>query len=176
MLPMDTVYLIGSFLPWRYRIQPITKVWLCFFLHDRRLKRIRLKRWQTKLLLYTYLKLDIVQYSWRKFAKKQLQLKRRRRHWNSNILSWKAAVTHYMTHKRCQSCGNTTQSLVFDTYLCNVCRRSSRKTQAYMITTGHAQYLGLGKKELANIPFYVGRMRCKLRFKIEIDKALSSVV
>lgn len=169
VLPMDMVYLIGSFLNWKYRIEPITKIWLLHFLKQ----RMTLNKWKSKLRMYSYMKLNIkpAWLSWKRFAQKHLHLKRRRRNKAYN-LSWKATVIYSMTNKRCQSCGCTTKSNVFGTYLCIKCRQNSSKLYAHMLTTTEARALGLSTRELAQIPFHRATMRSKVRFKVDILRAL----
>lgn len=168
LLPMDTVYWIGSFLSWSLRVQPITKKWLLFFLQQ----KMTLRKWKSKLQMYSYMKIRLkpAWLSWSRFAQKHLHLKRRRRN-RQDRLSWKATVIHFMTNKRCQSCGSTTTSNVFGTHLCRRCCQNSAKINAHMITTGEARRLGMSTSELAKIPFHNGPMRSRLRFKIDILQA-----
>jgi len=172
MLPLEMVYLVGSFLPWRDRIQTITKSWLLYFLQRKR----RVTRWKSKRLLYSYMNIGLRRpwLTWKKFAIRQCQLKRRKRN-HQHELSWKAAVAHYMVSNRCQSCGQTTKSNVFGTHLCTRCRSSPGKIHTYMITTGQALALGLRKTELETIPFHRGNMGSKLRFKRDVLAVLGSL-
>ena len=173
LLPMDIVYLIGSFWNWKYRVQTISKQWLCHFLK----KKIRLNKWKSKLRMYSYMRLNLNPslnphwLSWKKFAKKQLQLKRRKRDRHFD-LSWKASVIHFMTINRCKSCGRHTKANVFGTHLCLKCRQNPFKVNAYMITTTKAMAMGLNRLQLATIPYHNGSMRSKVRFEIDVLQAL----
>jgi len=172
---MDMVYLIGSFWKWKYRVQPISKQWLCRFLK----KKIRLNKWKSKIRIYSYMRLNLVPtlpshwLSWKKFAKKQLQLKQRKRDRHFN-LSWKASVIHFMTVNRCKSCGRTTKSNVFGTHLCLQCRQNPLKVNAYMITTTEAMAMGLSRQQLALIPYHSGTMRAKVRFEVDVLQAVDT--
>ena len=55
LLPMDMVYLIGSFWNWKYRVQTISKQWLYRFLN----KKIKLNKWKSKLRMYSYMRLNL---------------------------------------------------------------------------------------------------------------------
>ena len=85
LLPIHILFVIGGYLPWYDRVQPITKGWLDHFLKT----RIRLTQWKSKRLLFTYMNMHLIDENWEQFAKQQLGLKRRLR--NSNI-TWQTDV------------------------------------------------------------------------------------
>ncbi len=172
ILPMDVIYYLMHFLPWWMRAAPVSKIWIGHVLD----KRILVRHWKSKRLLFSYLTLWGARpsWSWKFFAVHVCRLKQRSRNqeWN---LSWRAAAVRHMTQKRCQSCGVTTTSNVFGTYLCKNCRSSKRKIHAYMLTTGQAKTrTGISKRLLDTIPYYRGGMGARLRFATDIHLLLSS--
>lgn len=171
-LPMDVIYHLMQFLPWWLQAQPLSKLCIRHALD----KQIVVRHWKSKRLLFSYLMLwgPRPSWSWKFFAMHVCRLKKRARN-RSFELRWKAAAIRHMTQQRCQSCGRTTSSNVFGTYLCKSCRCSKRKVHAYMLTTGQAKaYTGISKRLLDTIPYHRGPMGARLRFAIDIHQLLFS--
>ena len=172
VVPLDVVFEIVSFLPWWNRAQPISKMWI-----DRIFRKaIRLNKWKSKRLMFTYLKMWGERQNrwttWEEFAVEQCGLTRRVRN-GAFRLTWEAAVERYVNVNRCQACGRKTGSSVSGTFLCMCCRKSRGKINACMVTTGEALVLGASKSMLKSMPFYRGSMGAKLRFRRDVIDKIS---
>ena len=179
MLNFDVIFLIVAFMKYRNSIAPVSKRWV---VHNLKQRNMRLSLWKTKRLVFTYLKMfGTVQntwLTWQNFAHKQLQLTRRSRNIAGN-LSWKEAVVRTMTWNKCQGCGKQSNSNVFGTCICAICRNSQKKINCYMISTGKAVLKGKAYGVPASIiiamPFYRTGYS-KNRFNIDVNSAIARFV
>ena len=118
MLPIVIVYKILSYLRWKRRTQLITKEWLFLQLQ----RRIKLRRWYSKVRMYSYIKVFGLRcsQSWHRFCIQSLnvQCRSRNRHYR---LTWEAAASNYF-RKRCRGCGCKSKASVFGEVICQDCR------------------------------------------------------
>jgi hypothetical protein len=173
-LNLDVIFYIGEFMCFYDRIAPISKQLVKY--HILR-KGMQLHSWKSKRLVFTYIMMygtvTRTWLTWVAFAKKQLQIKRRKRN-VAGVLSWKEAVISHMSRDRCQGCGKITITSVFGTHICPLCRGIPyplKKKNCYMISTSSAlakaKRWGVPARIVRELRFY--RMgHCKLRFEVEV--------
>ena len=176
LLCFDVIFLIGEFMFFTDRIAPTSKM---IVKHHLKRKSMCLHAWESKRLVFTYLKMfGPVRHTWltwKRFGKKQLQLTRRTRNF-SGKLSWKESVRRKMTWGVCQGCGKSTQAIVFGTPICAICRGLPFKLNCYMITTEKAvqkaSRRGVPAQVVRNMPYHqMGQ--CRLRFNAEVNKTIA---
>ena len=169
MLPLDVVYYIRDYLPWRYRCITVSKAWL----RDSLRRRVKHHRWRTKRRLYCYMKLfgpEFVGYSWQSFCRKVLGVRRRATNYSGH-LSWRAAAARRFDHYHCVGCGSKTYANVLGVSLCAYCRYDRRLINCYMVKVYQAKARGIPKRILDKVPYHQG-MGCRLRFWQDIQAAL----
>ena len=151
MLPVVIVYEILSYLRWKERTRLICRDWLFKSLK----KRVRLKKWKSKLKIYSYLKTFgcfFVHQSWSNFCIRHLGVHSRAR--NSNYrLTWKAAAKKYMK-TRCKCCGSSSRSNVFGTVICTQCRFNRKFRYAYILNTSRALHMGIPRDVIKRVPYH----------------------
>lgn len=162
LLPYELIWHIRSYMLWKHKTLLINKQWL----YEVFRRRYRLKKWSSKIKLYSYMKIfgpRFVNYSWESFARTVCGCKRRRRnvHWR---LTWREAVKHALCQNKCQSCGKKTHTNVFGVHLCLNCRKSPHKRYAYMVNIREALSMGISRKALNEIPFHNAGLYGKYRF------------
>jgi len=176
ILCYDVILYIGEFMYFLDRIAPTEKR---IVKHHLRRKSMRLHSWESKRLVFSYLKMfgtvKNTWLTWKRFGKKQLEITRRTRNF-AGKLSWKESVVRKMTWGTCQGCGKSTQSVVFGTAICGICRGLPFKTNCYMITTEKAvrkaKRRGVPTAFIRQMPFH--RMgQCRLRFNVDVNKAIA---
>lgn len=169
MLPLEIIYHIRDFLPWRYRTILVSRGWLYGALQS----TYRRHRWCDKRKLFSYLCVfgqQFVGISWPKFCKGLLGVHRRARNKHFR-LTWRAAAFKFFNVCRCEGCGKRTYATVFDIYLCDRCRYRRRLINCYMVKVYQAKALGIPKRILDIVPYHQG-MGCRLRFWADIQRAL----
>ena len=170
-LPLEIVFEIRSFLPWRDRFKMISREWIQFGL--RRLRHI--SRWRSHRLVFSYLCVfgpNFAGISWRRFCH-IIGLLRRSRNRLYN-LSWRAAAQHYMYLNRCQACGLKTKALVMGVHLCGRCRRKSKLKYTYMINVKEALQMGVPRHVLDRLPYH-RQQYSHMRFFHQIKDAMESI-
>jgi hypothetical protein len=171
MLPLEIVYHIRDFLPWRHKAIMVSKEWL-----QTVLKRTAiLNKWRSKRLMYSFLNVfghKFVHRKWSSFCCLQLSLVKRVRNHN-NCLSWKATAEKYFNVCRCEACGVKTFSFVFEIYLCSKCRFNKKLVNCYMVKVYQAKEMGVSKRILDRVPYHQGS-GCRLRFWKDIVNAIES--
>lgn len=171
MLPIELVYHIRDYMPWRYRAILVSREWL----HGALKGRLRRRRWRDKRRLFSYMNVfgrHYVQMSWRILCTKLLNVQRRARN-QHHTLTWKAAARKYFNICRCEGCGCRTYAMVFDIHLCGRCRYRPRLVNCYMLKVYQAKNLGVPKRILDRVPYHQG-MGCHLRFWSDIQHALNN--
>lgn len=171
MLPLELVYHIRDYMPWRYRAILVSRDWLFGALVGKSSRR----RWRDKRRLYSYLCVfgqTFVKLSWPAFCQRLLHVHRRARNTHFR-LTWRAAADKYFNVCRCEGCGRRTYAVVFDIYLCGRCRYRRRLVNCYMVKTYQAKAAGVPKRVLDRVPYHRGTMGCHLRFWADIDAALN---
>jgi hypothetical protein len=167
MLPIEIVYEILSYLRWKQRTGLICRDWLFKSLK----KRVRLKKWKSKLKIYSYLKTFgcfSVHQSWSNFCIRHLGVCRRSRDIHYR-LTWKAAAKKYMK-KRCKCCGNYSNSNVFGIVICTRCRFNRKFKYSYMVTTTHALRIGMTRKVIKNVCYHkYGQARLRFLHELNIE-------
>jgi hypothetical protein len=175
-LNFDVIYYIGEFMPFLERIAPTSKRLVKYHLLR---KSMRLHAWPCKKLVFTYLKMfgpvRKTWLTWKRFGRKQLQLRRRTRNFYGR-LSWKESVIRKMNWGMCQGCGNSTQAIVFGTPICAICRGLPYKPNCYMITTEKAVQKsvrrGVPAALIRQLPYHL-MGQCRLRFNVEVNKVIA---
>jgi len=170
MLPFELVYHIRDFIPWRYKAIMVSREWLNTVLK----KRVRVRKWRNKRLIYSYLKVfgpGFVNMTWSHFCWVKLGLYRRARN-HSDRLTWKAAAKKHFNISRCVACGTRTHSIVFDIYLCSRCRYNKKLINCYMVKVYQAKALGVPKRILDKVPYHRGS-GSHLRFWKDIQAAIA---
>lgn len=163
-IPDDVLRIIFAFLPWRFRCRMISRSWLQITLA----KRIRLYRWCDRKRLFAYMRVFGTRFAnrrWSSFAR-GVGVSRRKRNVR-DILSWRAAVYHYMSYMRCQGCGRDTKACVFGVRLCMRCRSDHSLKFAYMVNVRQAKRRGVSKNVLRQIAFHkVQQSHCRFWHEI----------
>lgn len=171
LLPFELVYHIRDFLPWQYKTTMVSREWL----HTVLKKKVRLRKWRSKRLMYSYLKVFgtfFVNTRWSSFCSLQLALVKRVRNHN-NCLSWKATAEKHFDVCRCEACGARTCSVVFEIYLCSRCRFKKKLINCYMVKVYQAKEMGVPKRILDIVPYHRGS-GCRLRFWKDILDAIAN--
>lgn len=163
MIPFDVIYIIISFLPWKYRSVMVCRKWLRAALK----RRTKLSWWVPNKLLYSYMSVFGTRFSNRSWSTMATFFRIKRRVRNSQFrLTWQAAVRRHMTLS-CQSCGRESRASVFGVVICQRCRQNVRLKYCYMISTTRAKRLGVPKRILDETRSHLVN-RKRLRFWREL--------
>jgi len=169
MLPIVIVKYIISYLPFYYRINPIKRSWV----HLELRKRIVVRQWRSKVLLYAYLNTfgtSFTQTSWHRFCICMLKTRRRTRNLYGR-LTWHAAADHFFA-ARCHGCGVTTKASVFGHRICGKCRFNRKLSHCYMVSVSTAVAMGVPRRILNTMPWHGTARGHRLRFWKDIKPFL----
>jgi hypothetical protein len=168
LIPFDIVYLIRDYLPWKYRVQLVSKDWLNGALR----KRVRIHKWKSKVLVFSYMRTFGPYYTRRSWHSMCISLHLYRRARNKHFrLTWKAATEQFF-EKQCKGCGCHTRANVFGWPICTKCRRNDSLKECYMVSVGTAVSMGIPKRILRTIPYHYSGRGQHLRFWKDIQEKL----
>jgi len=168
-LPIELVYHILEHLRYTARTQLISREWL----QKQMRRRVRLRKWHSKVRMYSYLKVfgqPFCNCSWPRFCKETLENKRRTRNRHAR-LTWRSAADDYFQNK-CKGCGTKTRANVFGWNICLDCRRNPRLHECFMISVGEAKSRGIPKRILDTVPCHAIPLGPHLRFWKDIQAKL----
>ena len=168
MLPFDVIWIIRSFMGWKYRCILVSHQWLRGAL----LKRTNLRKWSNKVRLYSYIKVfgqSYVNMSWHRLCTK-LRVTRRSRNIGFR-LTWRSAATKHI-ETRCKGCGTPTKARVFGWPICQKCRHNPTLKECYMVSVGTAIRRGANIHELRTLDYHGSRMGTRLRFWTDVQQCI----